>query len=442
MTISLISGGNIVDINEINWLYEQSGRPVGNYSSPILRWFRFPAGFSSRFITAVLSHFVGNSDDKIVLDPCGGTATTSICCKMAGLHSIGVEAHPLLHRIGKIKCNWQLNATELKIQIEIFLSELRNLINDSSILDLSTIYPTLVRTCFSEETLTHIHLANEYLNRIKNTTKEDIYDILWLGLLCVLRRVSHVGTAPWQYVLPTKSKGNHYQLIESLGKQLNYMLEDIVYVQNHFDTDNKKSLFIEGDCRNMKFLRDTSVSFGVCSPPYLNNFDYADATRLEMYVFKYSASWRDITTGIRDKLMVSATTQVLRTGFDPDETLKSMDPLIRNKILNMVRELTAVRLTKGGKKNYDVMVARYFADAVPFLKETARVMEKDSIFVMIVGDSAPYGIYIPTDKLIAELALNAGFSKQQIIKLRDRNILWNNRKHRIPLRESAIFLQK
>lgn len=442
MVVSLISGDNIVNTNEINWLYDQCGRPSGNYSIPIHRWFRFPAGFSSRFIMSVLSHFVGNSKDKLILDPCGGTATTNICCKMTGLKSIGVEAHPLLHRVGKIKCNWQLNADELKSHIEMFLSELRHVVNDSSIIDLSTIYPTLVRKCFTEETLTHIHLALEYINRVRNTIGEDIYDVLWLGLLCVLRKVSHVGTAPWQYILPAKSKENTHQLTEALEKQLNVMLEDIVYVQNHFDTENNESLFIEGDCRNMRFLNDKSVSFSICSPPYLNNFDYADATRLEMYIFKYFTSWKDITTGVRDRLIVSATTQVFRTGFDPAEILKSIDPLIQSKILDIVKELTTVRPTKSGKKNYDIMVARYFADTSLFLKETARVMKNDSMFIMIVGDSAPYGVYIPTDKLLAELALTTGFSKYQLIKLRDRNILWNNRKHRIPLRETAIFLQK
>ena len=50
----------------------------------------------------------------------------------------------------------------------------------------------------------------------------------------------------------------------------------------------------------------------------------------------------------------------------------------------------------------------------------------------VVGDSAPYGIYVPVDKWLGELALSAGFNKYNFEKLRDRNTKWKNRKHRVP----------
>src|SRR5207253_1288413 len=41
---------------------------------------------------------------------------------------------------------------------------------------------------------------------------------------------------------------------------------------------------------------DGRVAQGVVSsPPYLNNFDYADATRLELYFWGVARSWRDMT---------------------------------------------------------------------------------------------------------------------------------------------------
>ena len=60
----------------------------------------------------------------------------------------------------------------------------------------------------------------------------------------------------------------------------------------------------------------------------------------------------------------------------------------------------------------------------------------------VIGDSAPYGIYIPVDKWLGELAISAGFREYHFEKLRDRNIKWKNRKHRVPLKEGRLWINK
>ena len=56
----------------------------------------------------------------------------------------------------------------------------------------------------------------------------------------------------------------------------------------------------------------------------------------------------------------------------------------------------------------------------------------------VVGDSAPYGVYCPIDRWIGDLALASGFREYSFEKLRDRNIKWKNRKHRVPLKEGLL----
>lgn len=439
MEHTLISGNGIVDPDEIGWLHTLGGTPVGNYRFPIHRWFRFPAGFSSRFIDEIFNRFGRNLRDVPILDPCAGTATTLVCGKTAGLNCIGVEAHPLLYRIGKTKTCWDVDTVKLMSAAEYFVSQLRS----SDIrLSYDDMYPPLVRKCFSRNVLGQLTVALNLVQAMKDSVEDSIYDFLWLAVLCILRQVSHAGTAPWQYILPDKRKENHRDVIPALQRQLNRMLEDLDYVQNYYAKSQGKSLLVHGDARNLAFLADRSIGFGVCSPPYLNNFDYSDATRLEMFVLKYASSWGEISRNVRTKLIVSATTQVRRSGFDPDEILKEIEPEIRKMILQPVMNLSEVRKDRGGKKNYDVMVAEYFADMMKVLEELTRVLINGSLFIMIVGDSAPYGVYIPTDEILANLALVAGFSERQVVKLRERNTRWDNRKHRVPLRESAVFLRR
>lgn len=59
----------------------------------------------------------------------------------------------------------------------------------------------------------------------------------------------------------------------------------------------------------------------------------------------------------------------------------------------------------------------------------------------VIGDSAPYGVYCPIDKWIGELAVAAGFHSDHFEKLRDRNIKWKNRKHRVPLKEGLLWIE-
>lgn len=56
----------------------------------------------------------------------------------------------------------------------------------------------------------------------------------------------------------------------------------------------------------------------------------------------------------------------------------------------------------------------------------------------MVGDSAPYGVYVPVDQWLGRLALAAGFKSFDFVKLRDRNTKWKNRKHRVPLHEGIL----
>lgn len=438
MDVSLVHRDDIVNPEEIGWLHKFGGTPAGNYSLSVHRWFRFPAGFSAKFINEIFERFGRDLQDAPVLDPFAGTATTLVCAKEAGLNSIGIEAHPLFYRIGNTKIQWDIDLDKLKTTVEDFISR----INEGNPSSRSYIYPELVEKCFSTNILAQLKASTDCLESMKDKIEDSIYNFLWLGVVCIIRKVSHVGTAPWQYVLPNTTKNNHTDVIAALRRQFSQMLADILYMHNRHNRQWGRSIFIQGDARNLRTLGNESIGFSVCSPPYLNNFDYSDSTRLETYVLREAESWRDISHTIRDKLIVSATTQVTRSSFDPEKTLNGIKPPIRYRILQAITRLSEERKSRGGKKNYDVMVARYFTDMVKVLQEMSRVLIKGSLFIMIMGDSAPYGVYIPTDELLSELALDCGFSQSQIIKLRDRNTRWNNRKHRVPLRESAIFLRR
>jgi hypothetical protein len=43
--------------------------------------------------------------------------------------------------------------------------------------------------------------------------------------------------------------------------------------------------------------------------------------------------------------------------------------------------------------------------------------------------------------MVGELAMAVGFKSYRFDKLRDRNIKWKNRKHRVPLKEGLLRIE-
>ena len=97
-------------------------------------------------------------------------------------------------------------------------------------------------------------------------------------------------------------------------------------------------------------------------------------------------------------------------------------------------------------KDYDIMVAQYFNDIYDVLRETYRVLKPGAHFLLVLGDSAPYGVHVPTGMYIAEIARGKGigFSSYQIEELRKRGGKWkdNPQRHKVPLREGLVILKK
>ena len=106
-----------------------------------------------------------------------------------------------------------------------------------------------------------------------------------------------------------------------------------------------------------------------------------------------------------------------------------------------LKELEQEREKHGGKKPYHTMIAAYFLDMAKVWTALRRVVKDGGLVCFVVGDSAPYGIYVPVDRWLGELALSAGFKSFRFEKLRDRNVKWKNRKHRVPLHEGRLWIE-
>ena len=157
-------------------------------------------------------------------------------------------------------------------------------------------------------------------------------------------------------------------------------------------------------------------------------------------------NWSEISDQVRTKLITSATTQISRNDpryeFLPE--FKNECPEQYEFLSDAVSKLAVLRDTKGGKKSYDLLTTGYFNDVYKIIKDNFRILKKGSQALYILGDSAPYGIHIPTDELIGKIGVSVGFKNYEIQILRERGGKWakNPQRHSVMLRESVVILTK
>lgn len=180
----------------------------------------------------------------------------------------------------------------------------------------------------------------------------------------------------------------------------------------------------------------------ITSPPYPNNYDYADATRFEMIFWNEIEGWSDLQTKVRNGLIRSCSQHSAAEKLNLDTVLH--DPLLApicGEITSVCKELEQVRFEHGGKKTYHTMIAAYYLDLAKVFIILRQLMKENSIVCFVIGDSAPYGVYAPADIWLGKLALAAGFQSWSFEKTRDRNIKWKNRKHQVPLKEGRLWIR-
>ncbi|MEW5995833.1 MAG: hypothetical protein AB1744_15765, partial [Candidatus Zixiibacteriota bacterium] len=271
-----------------------------------------------------------------------------------------------------------------------------------------------------------------------------------LALTDTLRNASKAATG-WPYIAPAKlhERAREKEALNEFVEQVTRMISDLQEVQKLNSGKEIKCLLIKGDARvPVPDVQYRSVSLAITSPPYLNNYDYADRTRLETYFFGWYRSWGEITRAVRTKLITAATTQVVRGRQQAVDELtykiREADPKLYVELRSKIEQLSELRLKKGGKKSYDLMVARYFNDMADVLSAVFLALKNGGDFVLVLGDSAPYGVHIPTEEYLARIALGLGYSAWQVERLRARGEKWrtNPQRHKVMLKEVILTLTK
>ena len=410
---------------------ERSSTFVDNLRLPIHNWYRFPAGFSALWVRELLLK-QAREGRRNVLDPFAGSGTVPLEAEYCGYHSAGVEAHPFVSKVAQAKLEWREDPS-------VFLEGALAILREAHA-NIVVAKPTseLIKRSYDE------HKFNRLASLIEawrsSTDDSPKYKLAWLAIISVIRASSHAGTAQWQYQLPRKRKKIVADPLDMFELRAHAMSSDIRERQSQ--SHGPRATINLDDARACASITDSWADLVVTSPPYVNNYDYADATRLELTVLGEVERWRDLHEVVRKHLLPSCTQHVSKFR---NQTQDMLDSRLLNPIEREIREvcenLEIASEEHQGRKAYHTLVAAYFKDMAKVWQQLRRVTRDDGLVCFVVGDSAPYGVYVPVDEWMGRLALAAGFKSYTFEKLRDRNVKWKNRKHRVPLHEGRLWVQ-
>lgn len=406
------------------------GAPHGPRMQPFDRWFRYPAGFNDRTMEECFSA-LRTPPNSLVADPFAGVGTTGIKCRNYGLRFVGIEAHPEIAELADLKfqrphCPGQL------------VESAKRIVDKGSCVDSHLEHPIIIQS-FEAGVLARLLGLRD---SIKNMSTDPWPPYLKWCLLGALRDCASASVG-WPYQRPGRaSKPKITDPYRAFMRRVYWMAEDLA------SQDRPQARVYAGDSRKDESWKDALAGQAaeaiITSPPYLNNFDYADATRLELYFWGVARSWKEMTENVRST-MITATTQQTKKSFiiSAVDRLDKLSPITSSKVRELTLELQHERAERPRGKEYDQLVPSYFADLADVLVRIRSHTMPGATCAIVLGDSAPYGVYIDTPLLLSSLAQELGFESLSIKTLRRRGLRWhsNGVRHSIGLAEKLLLLR-
>lgn len=395
------------------------------------RWFRYPAGFASDYVGYILDE-VGATSGTVV-DCFSGSGVTGTAARQRGLGYQGIEAHPAIAELSALKVTPSTDADSLLRAGSRLLDQPQTVVDAAGETE-------LVRRSFTPEVLGTLLSLRAAI--VSMPADDPNVSYLKWALLATLRDVAGVKVG-WPYQRPGVARTPRYSDVQARFRlRFSQMAEDL---RSAKEWPDGPATVVIGDARDERSWKafEEPAAFCVSSPPYLNNFDYADATRLELYFWKEVTTWSEMVNVVRAD-MLTATTQQSSVGRKAAALTDLRTRSGLSDIVSVVEELEDLRrLREGRTKEYDQAVPAYFLGIIQVLEHLRAGLRHGSKCAWLIGDSAPYGVYIDTPKLIGKCAETVGFHVTEDRLLRVRGNRWksNADRHQIELSERLLIFE-
>lgn len=418
-----------------------------NKTQPVHRWVPWIAGFSSQFVRDCFDLFLKKNERKTpcVLDPFAGVGTTLVEAIRCGYKAVGFEINPY----AALACRVKLDCPTFDVKaLQTCSSRYR---------DVSAKPNGAAKSCIPPEFISRIPFFSpnvekqvlSFFDFVKSIRNPEIADVFRLAFGSVMVSFSNYTYEPSLGSRPGAGK----PLIENAGvpavilAKLSEIIGDIRLFKEEFA---RRSDLGEGHVYNMDFLHSASVlhpgsvDLMVTSPPYMNNYHYIRNTRPQLFWLSLVSS----TADLKDLEMANLGKYW--------QTVRTAAPIKLNfqhrGLSDALDDIRKTRTDKGpyGGPGWANYVTSYFNDSHRFLARLKRVLARDGIGVIVIGNSIIQGHEIKTDQVLGDLAQQVGLQLEDIHCVRTKRIgasitqstVRRGDTNKASLYESAVIVRK
>ena len=366
-----------------------------NRESPFHRWVHLTEAFSTQLVAREVAEI---SEDGIVYDPFGGTATTPLTAVQLGRNAFWAEVNPWLRLAGEAKVR---AATAGPDERRAAAAALADAI-EAGPANAKPDHPLLVAD--AKRLFFPPGVADDLLGWV--AAIDDLDSLARdAGRVAVAGAAIAVSNMKRAVDLRRRTPREMEVSRPSVGKVVR---ERLAMVADDLRSDAVATgvgRCVSADARAVDEVIP-AVDLVVTSPPYLNGTNYCRNTKLELLLLALIESEAGLRS-IRTTAITAGINNVSARLAPPDELA--------------VVEPTATALDQVAyDRRIPLMVRAYFSDMRKVLTETARLCRPNAQMVLDIGDSRFAGIHVDTPALLSALAGDVGWrpTGEQVIRER------------------------
>lgn len=380
-------------------------------------WFRFVLSFPPHLVRHYLHRF-GVGQEHLVLDPFCGTATTLIECRKLGICGVGIEAHPLLQFVSRVKVDWTPDPAGLSSHAALVAQGALRVLAEQGLRDapgagsvpphrdhLRTL-PHDAAALLLKDSISPLplHKVLVLLDQIESQRDERYHQHERLALAHAL--VSTIGNLRFGPEVGLATVKMDAAVIAPWLQQVERMAADLCSLPEGL---SPPAQVLQGDARRCSaLLPPQSIDAVFTSSPYPNEKDYTRTTRLEAVLLGFLSS-REELRALKRSLLTSNSRAVYR-GEEEDERWASIDPGVIRLAQRIEQRRSALGKTSGFERAYAPATRRYFGGMARHLSDLRSALRPGALLGYVVGEQASYfQVLIPTGQHLSRIAAALGY---------------------------------
>jgi DNA modification methylase len=314
----------------------------------------YPAKFPPQIPAKLLDKFA--KDNYVILDPFCGSGTTLVEASLRNLSSVGNDINPIALLISTVKTTKYFDK-DFEIMEEIIHDLKIDYINNKEILKSTIEFPNKDHW-FQKNVQKEIEIILKYINLCPNEKYQNLLKVVLSEIIvAVSNQESDTRYAAIDKNIPD---GKTIELFEKRYFTIKDKILSFSDIVKDFEYETK---IISNDARSLIDIQSESIDMIITSPPYANTYDY--------YLYhKHRMNW---------------------LGYNFKET--------QNTEIGSRNEYSSKK-QKPEKWKHDLRLV---------LQEMFRVMKKDRLCFIVIGDSIINKEYIKINDVIREIATKIGF---------------------------------